>query len=450
MASLLVWAATLAVAAAPLPPAGGALTHHEVNREAFTRPAPVLSAAELRVFNFGNRVFNTNWVVAPASAEAFDGLGPTFNRVSCSGCHLRDGRGRPPIAGEAELLSMLLRLSVPGQGPHGGPKPVPGYGGQLNDRAIPGVPPEGRVEIEYEEQAGAYADGEPYSLRQPRYRIVEPGFGALPPDLLVSPRVAPAVFGLGLLEAIPAARLEAAADPDDRDGDGISGRLNRVHNPVSGRTEIGRFGWKANAATLAQQNAGAANGDIGLSSPAFPAQNCPSPQTACAAAPAGGAHELSAEFVDKLTQYVQMLGVPAMRASDDPQVQAGAQIFAQIGCGACHTPRQRTDGQAALAVLRDQEFLPYTDLLLHDMGPGLADGRPDFLASGSEWRTPPLWGLGLYPVTNGHQLLLHDGRARGVAEAILWHDGEGKSAREAFRQLDRTARTALLRFLDAL
>lgn len=449
MISLLSLTALCAALAAS-GPSGGALTHQESNREAFTRPAPGLSAAELRIFNLGNRVFNTNWVVAPASASAFDGLGPTFNRVSCSGCHLRDGRGRPPIDGETELLSMLLRLSVPGSHPHGAPRPVPRYGDQLNDRGVPGVPAEGRVEIRYEELPGSYGDGERYSLRRPLYQIVEPAFGPLPDDLMVSPRVAPAVFGLGLLEAIPEASLEAAADPDDRDGDGISGRLNRVYNPVSGRMEAGRFGWKANAATLVQQNAGAANGDIGLTSPPFAAQNCPEGQSACAASVSGGEPELSAVFLDKLTQYVQMLGVPAMRHADDPEVQAGRQVFDALGCAACHTPQQQTGADTALPLLANQRFLPYTDLLLHDLGPALADGRPDFAASGSEWRTAPLWGIGLYPVTNGHQLLLHDGRARGLAEAILWHGGEAEAAREAFRLASAATRQALLAFLEAL
>lgn len=430
--------------------AGGALTHFEFNRDAFSRPAPVLDAAQLRQFSFGNRVFNTNWTVAPARTEAFDGLGPSFNRISCSGCHLRDGRGRPPLAGERELLSMVLRLSVPGADPHGGPMPVPGYGDQLNDRAIPGVPPEAQVVVRWRERSGRYADGEVFHLRRPEFEVLDPAFGALPADLRISPRVAPAVFGLGLLEAVPESTLLALADPDDVDGDGISGRVNRVFNPLTQSIELGRFGWKAGTASLAQQNLSAAISDLGLSSWAFPQQNCPPPQSACANAQGGGEPELSALFAERLTQYLQMLGVPAQRAPDTASVQRGASHFREFGCAACHRPQLRTGPAAALELLAEQRFSPYTDLLLHDLGAGLSDQRPEYQADGPEWRTAPLWGLGLYPVTNGHQLLLHDGRARGPAEAILWHGGEAEGARERFRTASALERAELLEFLQSL
>lgn len=448
VAGLLAGLVASATAAATLP-AGGALTHPEHNRDAFTRPAPSLDAQQLRAFQFGNRIFNTGWTVAPASASGFDGLGPLFNRTSCSGCHLRDGRGRPPIEGETQLLSMLVRISQPAPDPADPPVPVPAYGDQLQDRAIPGVAAEASVRIEWEEQPGTYADGTLYSLRKPVLHLENPAYGPLPEDLQTSARVAPAVFGLGLLEAIPAAALRAAADPDDADGDGISGRVNEVHDPVSQSTRVGRFGWKANAASLEQQNTAAALGDIGLTSRHFPTANCTAAQTACSAAPHGGEPELPDLFVQRLTEYMQMLGVPAQRPASD-LTRIGAQVFARLGCAACHTPQQHTGKDHPLALLHDQTFLPYTDLLLHDLGPDLADGRPDHLASGQEWRTPPLWGIGLYPTTNGHQLLLHDGRARGIAEAILWHGGEAETARERFRQANAADRDALIAFLQIL
>ena len=446
----LAYGGALAAATMQLVAPGGTLTRVTDNRNSFALPAPDLSAKELRDFNFGNRLFNTNWVVAPASVDAFDGLGPTFNRVSCSGCHLRDGRGRPPIEGEKEMLSMLLRLSMPGSNAHGGPLPHPAYGDQLNDRAVPGVAPEGRVEIEYEEIAGRYDDGSGYSLRRPAYRIVDSGYGPLEETLLVSPRTAPHMVGMGLLEAVSEADIVAREDVEDRDGDGISGRANRVWNPVTQRAELGRFGWKANAATLMAQSAGAANGDIGLTSKWFPEQNCPPSQADCSKAPHGGEPELSEAYLQKLEFYLRALAVPARRRADDPQVRQGEAVFAQLQCGACHTPRLATPTDAEPALLAGQAFAPFTDLLLHDLGEGLADGRPDYLASGSEWRTAPLWGLGLVPVVNGHSFYLHDGRARSLEEAVLWHGGEAAAQQRAFRALPAAQRAALLAFLDSL
>ena len=445
----LVLAGGLIAAAGPVSP-GGALTRTLDNRDAFTRPAPGLTPRELRDFNFGNRVFNTNWAVAPASVDAFDGLGPAFNRVSCSGCHLRDGRGRPPLDGENEMLSMLVRLSVPGTDAHGGPKPHPAYGDQLNDRAIPGMDAEGRASIEWRERAGRYPDGETYSLREPRLRFEALAYGPLGRRTMHSARVAPAMPGMGLLEAVPESDILARADPDDRDGDGISGRANRVWNPASGRRELGRFGWKSNAANVLAQSAGAAHGDMGLTSRVFPEENCAAPQAACAAAVRGDSTDLRDAHLDKLVFYLQVLAVPDRRRVDAAAEERGERRFADIGCASCHTPVLRTAPDAEPAQLAGQEFMPYSDLLLHDMGKALADGRPDFLATGREWRTAPLWGLGLVPVTNGHSFYLHDGRARSLEEAILWHGGEAQRSQQAFKRLAREDRQALLTFLQSL
>ena len=429
---------------------GGALTRITENRDSFALPAPTLDPKQLRDFNFGNRLFNTNWTVAPASASGFDGLGPTFNRVSCSACHLRDGRGRPPRDDETELLSMLVRLSIPGSNEHGGPKPHPDYGDQLNDRAIPGVPAEGRVEIAYEERAGTYADGTPYSLRVPRVTLHDPAFAPFDDSLLLSPRTAQHMPGVGLLEAVAEDDIVAREDADDRDGDGISGRANRVWNPLTQRVELGRFGWKANAATLMHQSAAAANGDIGLTSNAFPQQNCPPAQNACIAAPSGGTPELSDTFLDRIVFYLRTLAVPARRAPERSGVVRGENVFKEMNCGSCHVPNLRTSTDATPSILAGQVFAPYTDLLLHDMGDGLADGRPDFLADGREWRTPPLWSIGMFAVVNDHTNYLHDGRARNLEEAILWHGGEAAAAQRAFVDADAESRRALIEFLESL
>lgn len=448
-------AATLATDAAPRrqvkdsPLAGGEVTVFNTSKDAFARPAPNLPVASLRDFTFGNKMFNTNWVTPPASVTSLDGLGPTFNRVSCSACHFKDGRGRPPIAGEDSLTSMLIRLSIKGQAEVGGPFPHPAYGGQLNDRAIHGVPAEGRVRITYEEIPGHYADGTPYSLRRPSYHFEEMAFGPLGKDALFSPRVAPAVFGMGLLEAIPETTLQGWADPEDQDGDGISGRLNRVWDEPSQTTATGRFGWKANVDSLHHQDAGAALGDMGITTSLFPKQNCPEPQTACRSAPYGGEPEMSDKQLEKLVFYTRTLAVPARRHLDDPDVQLGARLFEKNHCASCHKPSVRT-GEHAVEALAFQEIQPFSDLLLHDMGEELADQRPDFEATGREWRTPPLWGIGLTETVNGHSYFLHDGRARNLEEAILWHGGEAEKSKEAFRRLSQKERAALIAFLSSL
>jgi CxxC motif-containing protein (DUF1111 family) len=430
--------------------AGGDTTVFDTTQNAYANAAANLHGERRDGFFVGNSIFNRNWVVAPSSTTGLDGLGPTFNATSCSTCHFKDGRGRPPPPGEP-MRSMLVRLSVSGaDAVTGGPVGEPSYGGQLQNAAIPGVPVEGRVTIDWEEVPGAYADGTPYSLRRPTYRFEALAFGPLADDTMFSPRVAPATFGLGLLEAIPAADLVAREDAADADGDGISGRANRPWDVAAGRRALGRFGWKANQPSLRQQTAGAMHGDLGVTSSLFPAESCPAPQLECAAAPSGGAPELDENKLDDLTFYGQTLAVPARRDAGDPTVLRGKRLFRAAGCAACHVPRWVTGTHPEVPELSGQTIWPYTDLLLHDMGPELADGRPDFDASGSEWRTPPLWGIGLLGAVNGHDDLLHDGRARGLAEAILWHGGEGEAAREAFRAMVAEDRAALLRFLRSL
>ena len=326
---------------------------------------------------------------------------------------------------------------------------TPNYGGQLQDRSIISVRPEGRFLTTWREIPGSYADGEPYTLIVPEYHFDDLAFGPLHPDVMVSPRIAPAVFGVGLLEAIPEEDILALADTDDEDGDGISGRANMVWDVRNARTALGRFGWKANVPTVEQQVAGAFLGDIGVTSALFPDNNCPDVQRDCASAINGGTPELTDDRLFKTTFYNRTLAVPAMRDTEDPQVAQGAEMFLKANCNACHTP-SHTTGQSDIPALSGQTIFPYTDLLLHDMGEGLADGRPDFLATGLEWRTPPLWGIGLVENVNNHTRFLHDGRARSIAEAILWHGGEGEASRQAFLNMSSEERAALLRFLDSL
>ena len=432
------------------PNLGGAATRTSATRNAFALPVDGLDPDGRLSFEVGDSFFTKNWVTSPASTKARDGLGPTFNAQACSSCHNLDGRGAPPDdAGDTSTLGLLLRLSVPGAGADGGPVPEPTYGDQLQDRAIRGVEPEGKMAIDWVTESHSFDDGTDYELRRPDVSVADLSQGPLADDVQISPRLAPQVMGAGLLEAIPEESLRAAADPDDADGDGISGRVNIVPDPRTGKPVVGRFGWKANVGTVEGQVAAAFLGDMGITSPLHPDENCNPGDAECLAAPDGGSPEVPEETLGRVVFYNKTLAVPAMRKHEDADVVAGAARFDDLGCAGCHTVGQTT-GPSEIAQLSEQTISPHTDLLLHDMGPGLADDRPDFVATGSEWRTPPLWGLGLVPVVNGERFMLHDGRARSFDEAIMWHGGEGQDAADAFAALDENERAELIAYLEAL
>lgn len=425
---------------------GGATTIFDASSHAFSIPAPNLSASALEKHLEGDVEFEAVFVTAPAVVNP--GLGPIYNNVSCINCHSRDGRGRPPGTNE-KLVSMLLRLSLPNTDDVADgkpPIPVPGYGTQLNNRAIYGTLAEGSVKIEYTDQPLTTEDGTRVHLRYPNYIITYP-YKPLPENVEVSPRVAPVIFGLGLLEAIPEKTILTYADEADVNGDGISGKPNYVWDVVQKRYTLGRFGWKANQPTLLQQVASAYHDDMGITTSLFLIENSAGqPQlTENKTTP-----EVSDEILDVVTFYAQTLAVPARRNVADPQVKHGEQLFAQAQCASCHIPTLRTGVLPGVPSVSNQTIHPYTDLLLHDMGPGLADNRPDFHASGTEWRTPPLWGVGLVRTVNGHTNFLHDGRARNLMEAILWHDGEAKKSRQTVLEMSKTERDALIAFLESL
>ncbi|NBB84339.1 MAG: thiol oxidoreductase [Alphaproteobacteria bacterium] len=449
---------------------GGAGTFRgPMDRDAFSQPMTNISFGDRAEFNIGNSVFRRLWVTAPSSTKASDGLGPLFNSRACQSCHFRDGRGHPPEANFPDDVaeSMLMRLSVPPRTEEQrallasgriNALPDPVYGGQLQDLAIAGQQAEGRIHTTWTEEEVVLGDGTLVSLRRPAYRIDDPAFGPPDPELMISIRVATPMIGLGLLEAIPEEQILANADPGDADGDGISGRPNRVWSVEHDRLMLGRFGWKANEPTLAQQNAHAFAGDVGLSSPLAPAAwgDCTEAQPACRAAihgdddPDSPGVEVPQELMDPLLFYTQHLAVPARRDVEDPQVLRGRGLFYETGCEECHTSRFVTARDAATEPLSWQLVWPYSDLLLHDMGPGLADNRPDGQATGSEWRTAPLWGIGLTETVVGHTYYLHDGRARNLTEAILWHGGEAEAARDTFAAMPADDREALLAFLKSL
>jgi CxxC motif-containing protein (DUF1111 family) len=438
---------------------GGEGTVYAEGRNAFSFPLATLSDEERTRFVIGNSFFRRNWVEAPASTRARDGLGPHFIARSCGGCHVQDGRGAPPPPDSGEQpVGLLLRLSVPGLGPHGGVLPEPTYGDQFNTLAVQRVNPEGRVTISYRELRGAFADGTTYVLRQPMYGFEDLGYGPMAFDVMVSPRIAPHLAGVGLLDAVPEAAILANQVQQAALAGPIKGVANRVWDAFGRDVRIGRFGWKANVATLAHQTAAAFVGDMGVTSSAFPEESCTPVQADCLAAPRGsadgGGPEIDDETFAQVVFYESTLAPAARRNASDPVVLEGQTLFVQAQCSTCHMPSYVTGAGPFPGMTSPkvsvQRIWPYTDLLLHDMGEALADHRPEFRANGRQWKTPPLWGIGLIRDVNGHQRLLHDGRADGILEAILWHAGEAEEAKRRVLQLSRDQRQALVKFVESL
>lgn len=396
-------------------------------------------------FKLGNSDFRMQWVSAGNTTKARDGLGPFLNANNCSSCHSGDGRAAPD-----PKVGLLVRLSVPGMDAHGGPKPEPNYGGQFSNFAVFGVAPEGDVQVLYEEIKGMFADGEAYSLRKPTYLFTGLSYGAMASDVLYSPRVGTQLYGLGLLEVIADRQILANEDINDTDQDGVSGRANYVWDETLQKTVLGRFGWKANQPNLKQQIAGAFLGDMGLTTSLFSTENLSGTQLdQYGQLPNGGKPEVTDSLLEELLFYQQCLAVPGRRDMDKNEIIKGKQVFDELGCQKCHVQKMQT-GFSSISTLSQQTIYPFTDLLLHDMGAGLADGRPDYLATGNEWRTPPLWGIGLIKTVNKHTFLLHDGRARDFKEAILWHGGEAEAAQQHFLKLSKQDRQRLISFLESL
>jgi CxxC motif-containing protein (DUF1111 family) len=434
----------------------GNATVFKHDHNAFSLPSANLAPSRRLDFSVGNSFFRNPWVIAPATTTARDGLGPLFNTNACQNCHIKDGRGHPPGPDALSAASMLVRLSLPAGSEHAaiierlGVLAEPTYGGQLQDMANPGTAPEGKVRVSYSLHKVRFADGSALELRQPTLEISQLGYGPLHADTQFSARIAPPMIGLGLLEAIPEAAILANADPEDSDGDGISGRANRVWDDALEQTVLGRFGWKAGQPTLNQQNAHAFAGDMGLTSSLIAADDCTPGQSDCRSANHGGEPEVSDSILASVLFYSRNLGVPARRNADAPEVLEGKGLFHQAGCQRCHTPQFTTSSDAAEPELANQPIRPYSDLLLHDMGEGLADNRAEFLATGREWRTPPLWGIGLTETVNGHTQFLHDGRARNLLEAIAWHGGEAEASKQKVLTFSANQRSALLAFLNSL
>ncbi|HAS6078492.1 TPA: c-type cytochrome [Vibrio vulnificus] len=436
---------------------GGDTSVKKEGPNAFSLPAANLPMSKRLDFSVGNSFFRNPWVSAPASTDARDGLGPLFNTNGCQNCHIKDGRGHPPEKGDSHAVSMLVRLSIPALTAEqkkavitSGVIPEPTYGGQLQDFALQDQKPEGQISIRYSDVPVTFSDGTTVVLRKPTVEIRDLAYGEMHPQTLLSARVAPPMIGLGLLESIVEETLLQWADEDDLNQDGISGKLNKVWDVQTQSLAIGRFGWKAGQPTLMQQNAAAFNGDLGLTSHLFPQENCTDRQDLCRKLPNGGSPEVSDNILDFVEFYSQHLAVPIRRNVNDPQVKLGETLFVQSGCESCHKQTVKTAKREALPALSEQTIHPYTDLLLHDMGPGLADNRPEYLANGQEWRTPPLWGIGYTQEVNDHTYFLHDGRARNLMEAVLWHGGEAEAAKQNVLKMSAKERDALIAFLNSL
>ncbi|MSQ59187.1 MAG: thiol oxidoreductase [Betaproteobacteria bacterium] len=438
----------------------GSFTTPEAGPNAFDLPVSMLDKEQMTAFAMGKEQFHEQWVVAPENGVW--GLGPTFNEDRCSHCHENNGRAGATEHGKTAERGVLVRLSIPGADKNGGPLPHPVYGDQLQNRGVPGrVPEEGQAVITYDAKEVALPGGEKVTLRVPKVRFTQLQFGDLGKDTLYSVRTAQAMVGIGLLEAVPEKTILALAKTQEPHG--MAGKPNYVWDVENELTVLGRFGWKANQPNIRQQTAAAFFGDVGATTYLFPEENCPPLQKACLELPSaskcggqGGCTgnqfrpEVVPSRLSNITLYLQTLAVPARRNINDPAVKQGEALFAQAQCSVCHVSELKTDAKPAIRAAANQVIHPYTDLLLHDMGEELADGRPDFKASGREWRTAPLWGVGLLRTVNGHSDLLHDGRARNVTEAILWHGGQAEESRETFKRFSRAEREALVKFVESL
>lgn len=434
--------------------AGAATSKAAPNRHAFSHPQANLTFADREQFFLGNGIFRKLWVSSPASTQASDGVGPLFNARSCQSCHVKDGRGNLPANGEA-ASSYLVQLGYFDSKKQSWMTDAR-YGGQFQTVAVGGHSAEGDVVIRYEDKVIEFSDGEKTSLRKPILSIANLAYGDMQKETQLSPRVAPQMIGMGLLEAIADEDIEVRHDPEDANADGVSGRVSKFVDGATSR--IGRFGLKATKPTVLEQSAGAFSNDMGLSSVFHPANSgdCTKAQEKCLSAPHGeqarlGQHEVPLNLLKLVEFYSRNLAPPVRRDVSDPSVLRGKELFYQSGCISCHVPKYVTSRDAEDPQHRFQLIWPYTDMLVHDMGDDLVDGvGHNGGVSGREWRTPPLWGIGLTKVVNPQATYLHDGRARTLLEAVLWHGGEALPAQTLVRSMSAQQRSDLVNFLGSL
>ncbi|MEE9319789.1 MAG: di-heme oxidoredictase family protein [Granulosicoccus sp.] len=434
---------------------GGAGTSRSpLDRHAFSQPLTNLSFSGREQFSLGNALFRKIWVSSPATTQASDGLGPFFNARGCQSCHIQDGRGHLPENDEiaSSFLLHLGRYDASNKRWTGDTR----YGNQLQTAAVQGHLAEGVVNIDYTEKVVKFTDGEKLLLRRPSFSIDKLAYGAMDEQTELSPRIAPPMIGMGLLAAISETDILFHEDPKDSDGDGISGRASRIMDEVG--TRVGRFTLKAAQPDVREQSAAAFSSDMGLSSSLQPGHSgdCTAGQPHCMGAPHGeqarlGKNEVPDELLDLVTFYSSNLAPPVRRDVSDADVLQGKALFYGAGCTGCHVPKYVTSRDAEEAHHQFQLIWPYTDLLVHDMGEELADGAGhNGGVSGEEWRTPPLWGIGLTKTVNERATWLHDGRARSLLEAVMWHGGEAERARNVVLAMPGQQRKQLIRFLESL
>lgn len=421
----------------------------------------------------GQAIFEKLWVFAPASTKSSDGLGPFYNARSCQQCHNETKKTDQDFP-----TSLVIQLSIEPSNKGNqneaslkhlketGFIPEPTYGKQLQTFAYPGAYAEGYINAKKRNKHIQFRDGESVNLHYFEYSIKHLAYGTLHPNTHYSVRVAPRMINLGLLDQIPDASIEASADPDDINQDGISGKVNTVWNPETQSNDIGRFGWKAAKASLNQQNLAALSTDIGISSWLFPNPegDCTAHQHHCVTlAQTSETHlsknpqhnrsslpEATKDMTDLLLAFTRNMGIHSPLSFNAQAHKEGERLFSEIGCVRCHQARFNIETSNSQNSTQTHSIWPYSDLLLHDMGIDLSDNRKEFQASGQEWRTAPLWGIAEYLRQIKVPHFLHDGRANSVLDAILWHGGEAKSSNDAFKKLTQQQRTHVIEFVEAL
>jgi len=407
---------------------GGALSTDLEGRHAIQATAPNVTDSErITAQTAGFPIFHR-------ITTAKQGLGPSFVNASCAGCHVDNGKGPATFGAPSHSgSSMVVKVKPRGLMPDGSAPEVRGVGGQILDQST-AKPIKRTVSVKWTEVPGRYPDGAKYSLRKPT--LVVPKAFKVPRGTITSLRMSPPMIGMGLLEAIPSTQMAVWADAQDSDGDGISGRVNWVKDLSSDSYVVGRFGFKATHPTVLQQSGSALYHDMNITNPLFGSPTEPP--------------EATLETLHSLAIYLRLAGVPKARTQDQPLVLAGKEVFQRLRCDSCHKMTVTT-GIHEDSELSTQTIHPFTDLLLHDMGKALADSWSEFSATGREWRTTPLWGLGFVKqLGRGKAVYLHDGRARSVEEAILWHGGEAATSQKAFVASSKGDRRALISFLNSL
>ncbi|MCW8930554.1 MAG: c-type cytochrome [Gammaproteobacteria bacterium] len=428
---------------------GGKHTIKARDKRSLSHAYDNLSDEEIDKFILGKSFFNIPWVEAPSATTARDGLGPLFNANTCLSCHSGNGAGFSLDQDGHINRSLVFRLSKQESQLDPQLKKIvttqgfiadPVYGAQININGVHGVLFEGTPKVSYSTQTIQYADGQSIQLQMPKFSLINLNYGPLDKSTVISPRVALSLVGLGEIEKISEQDILANEDVEDRNNDGISGKANRVYSLEKKKSVLGRFSWKASAPTVKQQVASALHNDMSLTTPLINNENCTKFQHDCLEAQGSQSLEVPMKRLEAISYYISHLKVPAQRKTHSNR--QGFKLFKKTGCSSCH--------KSSFVTSENNRIYPFSDFLLHDMGEALSDQRNEFLAQPREWRTPPLWGIGLAETLSNNVSYLHDGRARSIEEAILWHGGEAESITQKFKQLTKSERQSLIQFIRSI